>query len=193
MKKYSEEPIICAARRGDLWAFNTLVLAYQDRAYTQAYYLLGNPTAAEDAVAEAFIAAFQAISSFRDGSIQSWLSKIVTQKCMEKLSRGKSRPTKVRKSSNTPGKDINSPQPPPVPGLFLNEAEAEGLILRCMAHLSVEHRIILVLVDLLGLDYCEAAEITGCPTRMIQARLAQARLQMNQILQEDRACYQPVT
>ena len=193
VRQSTKKSLICAARQGDLQAFNRLVLVYQDRAYTLAYYLFGNPTAAEDAVERAFITAFQTISKVRDGSFQSWLSQIVAQKCLEKLRREKRHPTKSRKSCIPPGEESKSPQSPAAPGERSDKTEIEGFLLRCLARLSAEHRTILVLVDLLGMDYSEAAQIIGCPPGRIKGRLAQARLQIQHFFQEDWACYKPVT
>ena len=47
------------AQRGDLDAFNALVLHYQDRIYTIAYRILGEPAAAADAAQEALLSAYR--------------------------------------------------------------------------------------------------------------------------------------
>ena len=44
-----EIALINDARQGDLDAFNRLVLAYQDRVYSQAYRVLNDPQGADDA------------------------------------------------------------------------------------------------------------------------------------------------
>ena len=88
-----EASLIQAARQGDLDAFNRLVLAYQDRLYTQAYRLLGEAEAAEDATQEAFISAYRNIHTYRGGSFRGWLLRIVTNACYDELRRRKRRPT----------------------------------------------------------------------------------------------------
>ena len=68
-----EKDLIHSARRGNLEAFNRLVLAYQDRVYNLAYYVLLDVQAAEDTTQKAFISAFQNIRQFKGGSFQVWL------------------------------------------------------------------------------------------------------------------------
>ncbi len=45
--------------QGDLDSFNQIVLEYQNLVYNQAYRIIGEPDAAEDAVQEAFISAYK--------------------------------------------------------------------------------------------------------------------------------------
>jgi RNA polymerase sigma-70 factor (ECF subfamily) len=64
----SENLLIHAAQRGDLNAFNQLVLAYQDFVFSQAYYMLGERQSAEDAAQDTFVSAFRGLRAFRGGS-----------------------------------------------------------------------------------------------------------------------------
>jgi len=87
-----ENALIQAARRGDLDAFNTLVLAYQHQVYNLAYRIMGEAAAASDAAQEAFISAYKNLKSFRGGSFKSWLLRIVTNACYDDLRRRKTPP-----------------------------------------------------------------------------------------------------
>ena len=68
-----EVALIQAARHGDLDAYNRLVLAYQDVVYHQAYRLISEPEAAEDAAQDAFIAAYRHLGDYRGGSFKAWM------------------------------------------------------------------------------------------------------------------------
>ena len=75
---YMEEAeLIQLAQKGDLTAFNRLVIDYQGLVYNLALRILGDPAGAEDAAQEAFISAFKAIKKFRGGSFRAWLARIV--------------------------------------------------------------------------------------------------------------------
>ncbi|MCP4536406.1 MAG: RNA polymerase subunit sigma-24, partial [Chloroflexi bacterium] len=50
-----EQALIQAAQRGDLNAFNELVLSFQGRVYNLAYRIMGDGDSAADATQEAFI------------------------------------------------------------------------------------------------------------------------------------------
>ncbi|HEY4720682.1 MAG TPA: sigma-70 family RNA polymerase sigma factor, partial [Anaerolineae bacterium] len=87
-----ENALIQSARKGDLNAFNTLVLAYQHQVYNLAYRIMGEQAAAEDATQDTFISAYKNLKSFRGGSFKSWLLRIVTNACYDDLRRRKRRP-----------------------------------------------------------------------------------------------------
>jgi RNA polymerase sigma-70 factor (ECF subfamily) len=72
-----ETQTIQAAQKGDLAAFNRLVMAYQGMAYNVAYRIVGDADAAADACQEAFLSAFKGIKKFRGGSFKSWMLRIV--------------------------------------------------------------------------------------------------------------------
>jgi RNA polymerase sigma-70 factor (ECF subfamily) len=106
-----ETALISLAQRGDLEAFNRLVLAYQDSLFNIALRILGDEDLAADATQEAFLHAFQKIASYRSGSFRGWLIRIVTNVCYDELRRQKRRPQtscsrsppRVRKSNHRPG------------------------------------------------------------------------------------------
>jgi RNA polymerase sigma-70 factor (ECF subfamily) len=191
-----ENSLIRAAVQGDLEAFNCLVLAYQHRIYNQAYYLLGDHMAAEDAVQEAFISAYRALPAYRGGSLRSWLTRIVTNKCMDELRHRKSQPTTPFQPYDGYGEEIDSPywaaDPGETPEERLLSAELVHLIERYLERLGPEQRTILVLVDVLGMAYEEAAEATGWRPGTVKSRLARARVQMRNFLRGYLEGYTPV-
>jgi hypothetical protein len=73
-----EARLIQAAGKGNIEAFNQLVLKYQSLAYHHAYSLLGDAPLAEDVTQETFIKVFHNIHAFRSGSFRSWLLPILT-------------------------------------------------------------------------------------------------------------------
>src|SRR5213080_3599898 len=88
-----EERHIEAARRGDLAAFNWLVLRYQARVYNLCYRMLSDPDSAADATQEAFLSAYKAIGRFQGGQFRSWVLRIATNVCLDMLRSQKRRPT----------------------------------------------------------------------------------------------------
>src|SRR5437667_12490764 len=80
-----EERHIEAARRGDLAAFNWLVLRYQTRVYNLCYRMLSDPDAAADATQETFISAYRAIGRFKGGLFRSWVLRIASNACLDML------------------------------------------------------------------------------------------------------------
>jgi RNA polymerase sigma-70 factor (ECF subfamily) len=95
-----EPALILDAQRGDLDAFNRLVLAYQTPVYNLAYRIMGEGDAAADATQEAFISAYKHLGHYRGGSFKAWLMRIVTNAGYDELRRRKRRP--VRRARRRP-------------------------------------------------------------------------------------------
>ena len=106
-----EKEWIDRASRGDLNAFNQLVLKYQAMVYNHAYVLLSDGDAAEDAAQEAFLHAFQSMSSFRGGSFRAWLLRITTNASYDLLRRVRRRPTQPLFPKDEEGDEIEIHQP----------------------------------------------------------------------------------
>ncbi len=183
-----EVALIRAAKIGDLEAFNRLVLAYQDMLYNQAYRVIGEPGAAEDATQEAFISAFRKLHTYRGGSFKSWLLRIVTNACYDELRRRKRKPVAPLEPHNEDGEEIESPvwiiDPGESPEERLQRRELAGAIQRCLDNLSPDFRMVVVLVDVQGLDYAEVAKVLETPLGTVKSRLARARRKMQDCLRQ---------
>ena len=135
----SEEMLINTASRGDLDAFNQLMLIYQDLAYHHAHALLRDlrersfdgeterlpleralaedlgrraqehPHPAEDATQDSFIQAFQNMAGFRGGSFRAWLIKIVKNLAYDMLRRAKRHPMQSLYPEDEYGDEIEAP------------------------------------------------------------------------------------
>jgi RNA polymerase sigma-70 factor (ECF subfamily) len=182
-----EVALIQSAQRGDLDSFNRLVLAYQDLVYSQAYRLIGEDESADDATQNAFISAFHHIGSYRGGSFRAWLLRIVTNACYDELRRRKRRPTVPLEPLDDDGEEVESPHwmidPSELPEDRLERAELQRAIQHCLDNLPVDFRATVVMVDVQGLDYFEAAQAIGKPIGTIKSRLARARLRLRDCLQ----------
>lgn len=182
-----EAGLIQDAQQGDLEAFNRLILAYQDRVYNQAFRVLGEYQSADDATQEAFISAYKNIRSFRGGSFRAWLLRIVTNACYDELRRKKRRPTTPLEPVDDEGDEIESPHwiadPGELPEDNVARSELANAIQACLDQLTEDFRVVVVLVDVQGLDYLEASEVIGKPLGTIKSRLARARNRMKDCLQ----------
>lgn len=182
-----EGELIYAAKKGDLDAFNRLVLAYQDLVYNQAYHMMGESESAEDATQEAFISAYRNLQSYRGGSFRAWLLRIVTNACYDELRRRKRRPTTSLEPLNSEGEEIESPRwlvdPGESPEELSERAELRQAIQNCMEGLPPEFRAVVILVDIQGFDYHEASQAIGKPVGTVKSRLSRARERMRECLQ----------
>ncbi len=178
-----DEPLLIQrARQGNLNAFNRLVLAYQDTIYRQAYYLLGDRESAEDAAQESFIAAFRCLGMFRGGSFKCWLLRIVTNACYDELRRRKrNRLLPLEPDDETPdaGEALRwLVDPGESPDNYVERAELARELQCQLDKLAPAFRSAVILVDLQGMDYREAAQILSIPIGTLKSRLARARIQL---------------
>lgn len=163
----------------NLTDFNELVLANQDMIYNQAYRMLGDHPAAEDATQESFIIAYNKFNTFRGGSLAGWFLRIVTNLCLDELRRRKRRRTLPLEPVNGYGEEIESPKwmgdPAELPEDAAERGDVRAAIQASINRLPPEYRSAVVLVDIQGLGYAEAAEVIGCPIGTVKSRLARAR------------------
>lgn len=182
-----EAVLINEAQNGDLDAFNRLVLAYQDLLYNQAYRMMGESDSAEDATQEAFISAYKSLRSYRGGSFKAWLLRIVTNACYDELRRRKRRPQTHLEPLDDSGEEIESPRwivdEDELPEDTVQRVELGDAIQHCLDDLPDEFRAAVILVDIQGFDYAEAAEAMGKPLGTVKSRLARARMRMRECLQ----------
>lgn len=189
--------LIQSARLGNLEAFNQLVLIYQDRMYNQAFRMLGEAASASDAVQDAFINAYLKLHTFRGGSFKVWLLRIVTNICYDELRRRKRRQFLPLEPENSIGEEIESPywliDPGATPEMITEHGELRKTLQECLDRLSVNSRAVLVLVDIQGLNYAEAAEVLGISIGTVKSRLSRARERLRASLSETTDIYPPVT
>ena len=181
-----EGGLIQAAQQGDLNAFNHLVLVYQDSVFNQAYRMLNDQDAADDAAQNAFISAYNHIQKFRGGSFRAWLLRIVTNGCYDELRRRQRRPTTSLEPLDDTGEEVESPEwladTSNMPEDQMEQKELQQAIADCLGRLPDEFRAAVVLVDVQGLDYSEAALALDKPVGTIKSRLARARLRLRDCL-----------
>ncbi len=181
-----ENALIRAAQKGDIDAFNRLVLAYQHQVFNLAYRIMGEEAAAADAAQEAFISAYHHLKSFRGGSFKSWLLRIVTNACYDDLRKRKRRPATSLEDlvgdENSEG-EFDLPSNTDGPETIVQRHEMAALLQHGITTLPDDQRIVLVLSDVQGMSYEEIAEITNSNLGTVKSRLSRARGKLREYLQ----------
>jgi len=183
-----ETALISQAKKGDLDAFNRLVLEYQDQSFNLALRMLGDQPSAEDAVQLSFISAYENLRSFRGGSFRAWILRITANNCLDELRRLKRKPTAdLTPEDPETGEEMESPEwladESMSPEEKVSQKELESVIQRCIQALPEEFRTVVLLVDVQGMDYQEASEVVSSPLGTIRSRLARARQRLQECLQ----------
>ena len=183
----NESALILESQHGNLDSFNHLVLAYQNSLFNTALRILSDNELAADATQETFISAFRSINSYRGGSFKAWLMRTITNTCFDELRRQKRRPTVPLEPTNNEEEEMETPRWVTDPGMSPEEkfeaAELEHAIQHCLDTLPTDFRTVVVLVDIQGMDYSEAAGAVHVPLGTIKSRLSRARLHLRERLQ----------
>jgi RNA polymerase sigma-70 factor (ECF subfamily) len=182
-----EESLVAYARKGDVNAFNRLVLAYQELAYNVAYRILGSEERAMDATQDAFLRGYRGLDQFRGGSFRVWILRIVTNCCYDQLRAGQRRPT-------TPLDDILEDEersrlfedPGEQPEAHVERQEFDRAIQVGLADLPDEQRVVLVMSDIEGMSYEEISRATSVPLGTIKSRLSRGRAKLRDYLRAHR-------
>jgi RNA polymerase sigma-70 factor, ECF subfamily len=177
-------------RPNELDSFNGLVLAHQDAVFRQAYWIMGEEAAAEDATQEAFLRAYKHMNAFNGGPFLPWILRITTNYCLDQLRRAKIHRTQPLVEMNDYDEDIEDTtwlrDPNASTEEIVERAELMAQIMHCIKRLPVEYRVTVILVDLQNLDYQEAAYTLGIPLGTFKSRLSRARAQLQKWLANDR-------
>ena len=182
-----EKTLIRAAQRGDLESFNLLILRYQNLLFGIALRLLNDEDAAADAVQEAVISAFRRFDTFRGDSLRSWLARVVVNACYDEMRKKRRQHSVPLEQFNSDGEEIETGfwliDPESDPETQFESFELENAIQKSLDKLQPIYRLMLVLVDIEGLSYEEAALAAHVPVGTVKSRLARARSQMQKSLQ----------
>ncbi|MFH1176892.1 MAG: sigma-70 family RNA polymerase sigma factor [Acidobacteriota bacterium] len=175
-------------RAGDGLAFERLVSRREREVFNLAWRMLGSRDDALDATQETFLRVFRSLPGFRaEATFRTWVFGIALNVCRNQLASAATRARRqsLRLVGDDPGEEpapvISDPRPGP-------EALAKGRELRqaleaALARLSEEHREILLLRELEGLDYVELARVLACAPGTVKSRLARARAALREELE----------
>lgn len=176
---------------GDPDAFAELVTRHERRLWGIALRVMGDRDEAADALQDALIKAHRGAAGFRgDSAVTTWLHRVVTNACVDRLRRAASRPVDPAETltlelaeahAALDGRSAGSMSSATTDGL--GDAVALRLdVEQALATLPPEQRCALVLVDVLGHDIETAASILGCPTGTVKSRCSRGRARLAPLL-----------
>jgi RNA polymerase sigma-70 factor (ECF subfamily) len=188
-----EEQLIARSQRGEVSAFNQLVLRYQQTVYGVVFRMLGNADVAADVTQDTFIAAFRAIATYRGGSsFRAWLLRIASNMACDHWRRIQRHPAESLESlteeEEPHASDLLSALavrgPEGNPEEHLLTQELQELIQRGLQQLPLDQRVAVVLCDIQGLSYEEIAQTTQTTLGTVRSRIARGRARLRQYLSE---------
>ena len=175
----AESELVAHARRGDPDAFERLVREHQGIAFRTAYLITGSAADAEEAVQDAFVKAYRALSRFREGApLRPWLLAIVAN---EARNRRRSAARRARFELHL-AEERPSAGAAPSPEAALLAGEQRARLLAAIEALGEEQRQAVACRYLLGLSERETAAALGCRPGTVKSRLSRALARLEEEL-----------
>ncbi len=188
-KAPSDDELVARSRGGDTKAFDELVTQYRQRCFAMIYQMVRNEDDAWDLAQEGFVRAWRSLANFRgQASFFTWLYRIMTNVALDWLRRkriegGQEFDDTIGLDGIAPGA-VTAPQNIMQPAERLADREIRARIDAAIARLSDEHRTVIVLREIEGLEYHEIADTLGCSIGTVMSRLFYARRKLQTMLQD---------
>ncbi len=165
---------LLAARDGDQRALERFIAETQADVWRLCHYL-GDPDIADDLAQETFERAIGSLHRYRaDGPARHWILTIARRTCADSARR---RSRRRRLDSRVAREPLAPPTSSAGDRVELDEL-VEGL--------DPDRRAAFVLTQVLGLRYDEAADVLGCPIGTIRSRVARARAELLEAVDQSR-------
>ena len=183
----SHNPLPVQDRNGQSYCYNCIIEDHQSQAYNLARRLLSDWALAEDAVQESFVSGYRAFGQFRGENLKAWVMRIVANSCRDMMRSRRARPTVALDPTPTDSDDptpsaVDIPSEQESPEDHAERNELRQTIESGLASLSEERRTAVLLVDVLGFSYEEAAQIMDCSLGTVKSRISRARGELRDYL-----------
>ncbi|NLX83448.1 MAG: sigma-70 family RNA polymerase sigma factor [Clostridiales bacterium] len=175
-----------ARGKADPQRFMELVAPLERKVYFTCLHLMTNREDAEDCAQDALQKAFERFHTFKGQSqFSTWLYTLTTRVCMDALR--KRREVYSLDLMREEGFEVSSTEAEMY--LQLEEKERRAMLREGIKQLPPDFRAALVLVDLQGMPYAEAAQALHVPEGTVKSRVNRARKALYNILMENRELF----
>jgi len=178
------------AAEGDTAAFELVMRQHNRRLFRLARALLRDDAEAEDALQEAYLTAHRALAGFRgEASLATWLSRLVTSECLDRLRKRSRRdnifPIGSLEAENEPEVAMTEPQASASPDQLLMRAQVRSLLQRKLDALPASFRCVFVLRAVEELSVEETAQSLGIAEATVRSRHFRARSLLRESLAQE--------
>ena len=181
--------LVARCQAGDTAAFNELITRYRQRCFALIYQMVRNEEDAWDLAQDGYVRAWRSLASFLgQSSFFTRLYRVMTNVSLDWLR--KKRIEGGQEFDDTIGlKHIatgaaTAPKAVPEPADQLADAEIRHRIDAAIGKLSGEHRAVIVMRELEGMEYQEIADSLGCSIGTVMSRLFYARRKLQSLLRD---------
>jgi len=192
MANIDDTVLVELCREGDSAAMERLIVKYQNRIYNTILKICANVDDAAELTQETFVKVIESIDKFEGrSSFYTWAFRIavnltlnyckrnvrLTFKSLDAQNNGSNK--QAKKALKEFLTDARSPNPERV----LQEKELGELVLKALMKLDDDHRTIIVLRDVEGMNYAHIAQVLNIELGTVKSRLSRARSSLREFLE----------
>nr|BBH91926.1 ECF RNA polymerase sigma factor SigW [Thermogemmatispora argillosa] len=173
--------------------FEQVVLYYEQRLFSFALRLSGNYEEAQEITQDAFVRAYQALTSYsaeqvRSLALRPWLYQIVLNVARNRLRKRHRSPfcVSLEQRGADPEEEPES-APAEGPEARVEARERQHLLQQALLTLPLIYREVVILRHIEGLSYPELARLLNQPVGTVKARVHRGLAQLRQVLAEHHA------
>lgn len=172
-----EAQLVQAAQRGDPDAFAQLFDQYSRRLFQTAYLIIGDRTAAEDVLQEAFLQTFRSLHQLREhGAFPAWLYRTAVREAQRR--------SRSMQSERFFLRSLAKQRPVTAPDIALPSAQRE-LVRSALDRLPELHRTAVILHYFADRPLQEIAATMGVPEGTVKSWLHRAKRKLADLLGEE--------
>jgi len=175
----TDEELMQSVAKGDLDAFEQIVLRHQKTAWAVANRFLSDPAEAEDVAQDAFLKILAAAPRYRpSAAFRTFLTRVVSRLCMDRAR--KMHPVYTAAPPELPASDPSASQ-------SAVRTERDTAIRRALDALPPAQRMAAVLRYYEDLDYRAIADVMDTTEKAVERLLARARIALRAPLSQFKA------
>src|SRR3954462_15477789 len=191
----SDADLVKLCQSGDTEAFDQLVGRYRTRIFGMIYNMVHSEQDAWDLAQDSFIKAWKSIKRFRgQSSFYTWIYRIVMNVTIDWLRKKQVKAGGAEFNDSIQLKEVDPasktmPKADALPSETMEQKEIRSEIDKAIAQLSPEHRAVILMKEIDGMQYHEIAETLGCSIGTVMSRLFYARKKLQKLLKD---CYENI-
>ena len=183
-----DQALVEAIRRGEQEAWTTLLTRYQDRLFGVCLRMVGDRDLAADLTQEAMVKIIQGLDTYDGRSrLSTWLIRVTMNVCLSRMrSERLRRHASLDTAPDGPGSFPGAPSSvEPTGHSGVERREQRQQLADALLSVNADHRSILILRDVRGLDYEQIGEALGIAVGTVKSRLFRARLALRRVLERE--------
>jgi len=184
-----DKPLVARCQKGDTTAFDELITRYRNRAFAMMYQMIRNEEDAWDLTQDGFVKAWKNIGRFRgESAFYTWLYRILMNVGLDWLRKkhvkGDSEFDDSIGLTNVAAGAITAPRKDLEPAERMADAEIRKRLDAAILKLTPDHRAVIVMRELDGMEYQDIADAVSCTLGTVMSRLFYARKKLQTLLRD---------